>query len=111
MATETPKTPAPRIVRTEEGFDRFIPAPEFLNIHPQDLAKYQSDALEVLDSLRQKVIDGEVIGIGYACVAVEDGDPVVARGWSSGFIGYGLHASSAINYLSTTFNARFFMED
>lgn len=111
MATETPKTPAPRIVRTKEGVDRFVPAPEYLNIHPKDLARYQSDALEVLDELRQKVLNGQVIGIGYAVVGVEDGDPVVARGWSSGFAGYGIHASGAIAYLSTTFNQMFYMDD
>lgn len=106
MSTETPRTPAPHVVKSG-GINRLVPAAEAYNISPEILAAYQASALSYIDDVRERILEGEILGVAFANVVAEDGDLCISTGWSDGFGGYGITGLAAISALSHRFNDSF----
>lgn len=100
--TERPATPAPRIV-VEDNFARITPAAEILDLSPRALTAHQEDALRLLDAMRQRVLDGQLLGVLIAGLRLHNGDLSITSEWSSGASDFRIHASSAAAYLNSRF--------
>lgn len=108
--TESPRTPAPRLV-SSNGVDRIVPSLEFLDMSKEDLALYQENALEMIDELRRQVMDGEAIGFVCASIAVDsDGRIALRQCFTSGASAMPFQSVAAIEFLRRSFHANFFDE-
>lgn len=105
METNQPKTPSPRVIDGQNGTTQIIPASHINGISPESLRECQAKTLEYIDGLRQRCLDGQLIGIGAATVEYVDGYVSIGTGWSEGFTMEGMAGIAAISVLNSRFIA------
>jgi len=106
MSAQTPKFPGPRIVTSPDGIDRIVPFSDAVDMSDEDVRYYQEEALKTLEFLRERVMSGQVIGLGFGTIELHDGRPEVGYGWSGGFMHFGHQAMSSVRTLGDVFSHR-----
>lgn len=101
--TETPKTPEPFVTQDQDGMVRITPMTDITGYHPDGLREIQQDAIDLLDSLKEKVMSGHLTGLAVATVSYHEGQACVGTVWSTGAMSDGISTLAAINNLNRRF--------